>query len=46
MKVVGYETIMAESEEDALDKFEELQRDGYTIFDLRWVSVTATLIEE
>lgn len=46
MKVVGYQTIAAESEEEALEKFDQMMRDGFKVIDLRWKSVEAESLNE
>lgn len=42
VKVVGYESVQAESADAALEAFEEMLQDGYTMQNLRWKSYTAT----
>jgi len=39
IKVVGFEAIYAENEEDALNRFDAMLRGGYTVGNLRWKSV-------
>lgn len=40
IKVTGYEAIQADSEEEALEKFEQLMVSGYKVSDLRWKTVS------
>lgn len=46
IQVTGYEAIQAETEEEAMEKFDGMMRDGYKVLDLRWKSVTCTKISE
>ena len=39
IKVIGFESVVADSEEEALEKFDQMLRNGYTVMDLRWKSV-------
>ena len=39
IKVTGYEAIHAATEEEALEKFDQLMRSGYKVSDLRWKTV-------
>ena len=36
VKVTGFEEIVAESEEEALEKFNQMLENGYKVIDLRW----------
>lgn len=45
VKVVGYEAIQAENVEEALESFDALLAEGYTLEDLRWKSTFAYDVE-
>ncbi len=45
IKVTGYETIQADSEEEALEAFERMMAAGYKVSDLRWKVVDADSVD-
>lgn len=46
VKVTGWETIQADTEEEALERFELLMSSGYKVSDLRQKTVTADRNED
>lgn len=46
IKVVGFITIRARNADDALDVFDEMMRNGFTVAELRWKSLDATDLED
>ena len=46
VKVTGWESIQADTEEEALEKFELLMASGYKVSDLRWKTVKADQTED